>query len=76
MSVATMFGAPGEGIHTHVFGVAIVDVAMTAGAAVVIGRATNQSIPLVFIGLIGVGTAAHSYFGVNTVLGEMLGSNR
>ena len=73
MSMANLFGEPGKGIHTHVYGVAIADVAMTAGAAIIIGKATNKSIPAVFVGLMALGVVAHWYFGVPTTLNKKLG---
>lgn len=71
--LSEIFGKPGEGIHTHVAGFAIADVALTAGAAVLIARATNRSVPAVFVALMAVGVAAHWYFGVPTALNKKLG---
>ena len=66
-------GKPNEGIHTHVLGVAVADVAMTAGAAYVIHRITDKPVLSVFVTLIGIGVFAHWYFGVDTTLNRALG---
>jgi hypothetical protein len=39
MSLSTIFGKPGKGIHKHYCGVAVADVAMTGMAALVISNA-------------------------------------
>jgi hypothetical protein len=70
---STIFGEPGKGIHTHVCGVAIADVAMTGAAAVFIARLTNKSVPVVFAALIALGIGVHAVFGVPTALNKQLG---
>jgi membrane protease YdiL (CAAX protease family) len=76
-SLANMFGEPGKGIHTHVFGIAIFDVLLTLIAAVVLHKAyPGVSILLWFIGLIVLGILAHRAFGVKTKLNNIiLGDN-
>jgi hypothetical protein len=68
-----IFGEPGKGIHKHVCGVAIADVILTGLAAVVIARVINKLVPLVFGGLIVLGTGVRGYFGVDTALNRKLG---
>ena len=54
MSVANALGEPGKGIHFHVCGIAVMDVAFTALAA--------------FIVLMVVGTIVHYMLGVRTTI--------
>ncbi len=61
-----ILGRPGEGIHTHVGGVAIADVAMTVGIAAMVAHATNYSFIIVLIFLLIIATALHYVFCVPT----------
>jgi hypothetical protein len=71
--LATVFGEPGKGIHTHFCGVAIADIAMTGAAAVLIARLTNKSVPIVFGALIVLGIGVHAVLGMPTALNKQLG---
>lgn len=73
MDQADALGKPGEGIHTHVFGVAMADVVMTGLAAKWIANQTQRPVGFVFAGLIVLGVLAHHYFGVETTLNKALG---
>ena len=67
-----IFGTPGEGAHFHVGGIAIVDLLLTALAAVIIGRSVLGFI-IAFALLMIIGTAMHWYFCVDTALTRALG---
>lgn len=69
-------GIPGVGIHTHVAGIAIVDVIGTAAGALFIGKMLGYSstgIVGVFVLLIIIGTLLHMKCQINTTLVNALG---
>ena len=76
-SLSNMFGEPGKGVHTHVFGVAIVDVILTIIGAFLLHKAYPKISTLQwFIVLIVLGILAHRAFGVKTTLNKfLLGDN-
>lgn len=59
-------GKPDEGIHFHVFGVAIIDVIFTIIGAYILSGLFNQSFIYVLIGLFLLGTFLHLLFCVDT----------
>ena len=75
-SLANMFGEPGKGIHTHVFGIAIVDVILTLITAFLLHKAyPGISTVMWFIILIVLGILAHKAFGVKTTLNKFIFGN-
>jgi hypothetical protein len=66
------FGAPNKGIHTHVFGVAIVDVIMTIGVAWIIARIFKLNLIWTTICLFILGIIAHRIFKVRTTVDKLL----
>ena len=65
-------GTPGRGFHTHVLGVAVLDVLGTAGAAWWVSRRTGWSLGWTLLGAFGLGVLAHHEFCVNTRLNVAL----
>ncbi len=61
-----IFGEPNVGVHTHLFGVAIVDVVMTLILAYFIAKYTKSNILIVFIFLLVLATLFHALFCVET----------
>lgn len=66
MALSDVLGRPGEGVHFHVAGVAVVDLAATAAAAWWLARRRGWSPAVVFLVLVAVGEAAHVAAGVRT----------
>jgi uncharacterized membrane-anchored protein len=66
-------GRPGEGVHFHVGGVAIVDLGLTAVAAWALARWWGVSFWAVFAGLMALGLAVHRWVGVRTRLTKLFG---
>ena len=71
---ADALGRPGEGVHTHVLGVAVVDVALTVVLALVLHRVTGRRWSVwVWLALaFAAGIAAHRAFCVRTTVDRML----
>jgi hypothetical protein len=73
-----VFGKEREGFHAYrVFDVAIVDLAMTIGAAIAIGKwmgygTYTQSMLLCILGTLLIGVIAHRVFCVDTKFGVLL----
>ena len=63
-----IFGRPGEGIHTHFYGIAIWDVVLTLIAAIVFAYFTGVSIWKTVIGFMLVAEGAHIALGVDTAV--------
>ena len=62
-----MFGKPAEGVHQYrLFGVAIIDVAMTVVFAVLIAYWTRTPLWITLVVLFGAGIIAHRAFCVRT----------
>jgi len=59
-------GKPNEGIHFHVFGVAIIDFIFTIIGAYILSGLFNQSFIYFLIGLFLLGTFLHLLFCVDT----------
>ena len=63
-----IFGRPGEGLHKYrIGGLAVVDLALTAGLAIAVARTWLGAL-VVFCLLLVLATATHEYFCVNTRL--------
>lgn len=69
-----ILGKPGEGIHFHVFGIAIMDVLMTVALALLIGYlAGNWKMSwLWFILLFVLAQVLHLALGVDTTVARLL----
>lgn len=67
-----ILGKPGEGIHFHVFGVAIVDVALTVVAAWALSSWTRTSLFAWTVALFAIGIVAHRVFGVKTTVDKAI----
>lgn len=61
-------GTPGRGIHFHVFGIAIVDLALTFLAAWAIARWRRWSVAWTFAAFMVLGLLVHWLVGVKTTL--------
>lgn len=69
-----IFGEPGKGAHSRrLFGVAVVDSALTVAAAYVLARVLKMNFWITLMGLILIGIGIHGLFGVNTALNKWLG---
>lgn len=69
-----IFGLPKKGVHSRrVFGLALVDLALTALAAYILGILLKANPFIIFLGLVILGIGIHGFFGVNTQLNEWLG---
>lgn len=64
-------GRPREGIHFHVFGIAIVDLVLTFVAAYFLARWRGWSVWLTFAALMLLGLVVHRIVGVDTTLTRM-----
>lgn len=68
-----LFGKPGKGVHRYrLFGLAIVDVAMTIGGAYVISLFSEYDYFCVLLGLFLLGIGLHRLFCVDTVIDKIL----
>lgn len=65
-------GRPGEGVHTHVFGIAWVDVLCTAAVAWLFAWWTGYPLWAVAAALFGAGIVAHRAFCVRTAVDRFL----
>ena len=72
-------GKPGEGLHRHVFGVAIFDVLLTLGLAVGISYAmkmpTRENIARIFASLFLLAQILHWFFCVETSFQKLFSYN-
>lgn len=69
---ANSLGKPGEGIHFHVGGIAVVDLALTVLAAFFLAKAFGHPFWAWTLGLLTAGVAAHRLFGVRTTVDRAL----
>ena len=65
-------GRPGQGVHFHVLGVAIIDVAATLTVAWLLSRGLRQPFWAWALGLAALGVAAHRLFCVHTTVDRLL----
>jgi hypothetical protein len=65
-------GIPGEGIHTHYFGIALFDVIGTIVVAEILSYTFGWNIYLVLVTLFLAGIVLHRYFCVRTVVDKWL----
>lgn len=69
-------GVPGQGLHAYRFmGIAIVDLALTIVAAILIARFVGWPFGYVLMGLLVLGVALHRLFCVRTTVDRFLFSN-
>lgn len=61
-------GKPGEGVHFHVMGVAVVDLALTALAAWALAKWRDWSFAWTFAAAMLLGLVVHAAVGVRTTL--------
>lgn len=66
-------GRPGEGFHTHVGGIAVLDVAATAVVGYLVAKKMDWNPALTIAGAFAVGQFAHWYWGVPTAMTRRLG---
>ena len=71
-----VLGIPGQGVHKHVFGVAIGDIIMTLLGAYLFHRVTGYTLWKCVIGLFVLGILLHRLFGVQTTLDKFLFGNK
>ncbi len=69
-------GVPGEGIHFHVAGVAIVDVVLTLVAACFLARWLSWSVTWTFVCLVAASVVVHRLVGVETTLTKLVYGKR
>lgn len=77
-----LLGKPGEGVHFHLFGIAIVDVVLTVVGALLLDAACRwargewgsfwATAPLWFAGLFALGEVLHIAIGVDTTVARLL----
>jgi hypothetical protein len=67
-----IFGQPGTGAHTHVFGIAVVDLGLTIGGALVISKLTGKSAWFILFILLIMGIFLHWVFCVETTFAKLL----
>ena len=68
-----VLGVPGQGAHAYRFmGVAVVDLALTIVAAILITRVAGWSFVYVLVGLLVLGVALHRLFCVRTTVDRLL----
>ena len=65
-------GIPGQGVHTHVMGVAIVDIVMTILLAYFFHRVTGYTLWKCILGWFVLGILFHRLFGVQTTVDKIL----
>lgn len=68
-------GVPGEGVHFHVFGIAIVDVIMTIFGAFLLSYLFNESFVYLLIALFILSVFFHFIFCVDTTIMKLIKSN-
>jgi hypothetical protein len=69
---STLLGIPGEGVHTHYFGIALFDVLGTILVAEILSYSFGWNIYLVLVTLFLAGIVLHRYFCVRTVVDQWL----
>lgn len=67
-----VFGKEGQGLHRHVFGVALFDVIGTVFGAWLISKWLQVHFLVVLGGLLVIGIVAHRVFCVNTTLNKVI----
>jgi hypothetical protein len=65
-------GKVGQGVHTHVMGVAIADIIMTIIGAYLFHRMTGYSLWKCVVGLFLLGILLHRLFCVRTTIDKLL----
>lgn len=65
-------GIPGQGVHKHVMGVAIVDVIMTIIGAYLFHLMTGYTLWKCMVGLFLLGIILHRFFCVRTTLDKLI----
>jgi hypothetical protein len=70
-----MLGIPGKGVHTHIAGVAIIDVIMTIAGSWILAKAMNWDYVKTLGAVFLLGIALHRLFCVKTTVDKLLFSN-
>jgi hypothetical protein len=65
-------GIPGQGIHKHVLGIAIVDVVATILGGWIFARAFNLNVGITIFCAFVLGIIVHKLFCVNTTLNNFI----
>jgi hypothetical protein len=65
---SNIFGKPGEGIHFHIYGIAIIDVIMTIFAAYLLSYFFNENLIYLLITLFILSILFHFIFCVDTTV--------
>ena len=69
---ANSLGKPGEGVHFHAGGIAVVDLALALLAAWGLARWFGQPLWAWIAGVLATGVVAHRLFGVRTAVDRAL----
>jgi hypothetical protein len=67
-----ILGKPGKGMHFHVLGIAIVDLLLTIGVAVLLWRWKKWNPFIVFAVLMLIAILLHRLFCVNTTINKLI----
>lgn len=70
-----MLGVPGKGVHTHVYGIAIIDVIMTIVGAVLLTFLFKWNFIVCLVVLFLLGILLHRVFCVRTTIDKLLFKN-
>ena len=70
-----MLGVPGKGVHTHVYGIAIIDVVMTIVGAVLLTFLFKWNFIVCLVVLFLLGILLHRVFCVRTTIDKLLFKN-
>lgn len=74
-----ILGRPNQGLHKHVFGIALFDMAATVGVTALISYkfdlSRNETL-LAGVSLFTLGIFMHYLFGVNTTVNRLLGISK
>jgi len=65
-------GIPGEGIHTHVLGIAIIDLILTICFAYLLSNIYSISLFITLISLLLLGIILHKLFCVDTTINKII----
>lgn len=72
-----IFGKPKEGVHRYrIFGMALVDLGLTVGAAFLLSVYFKWNFFVTFLGLMVLSIGVHGLFGVNTTLMKFFGLSK
>ena len=69
---SSLLGVPGEGFHTHYFGIALLDVLGTIVVAEILSYSFGWNIYIVLVTAFLAGIVLHRFFCVRTVVDQWL----